>query len=214
MQLSGEKTRARARDGPAIPSRNRAWSPAKSTLVGSFSSSSLDPVGNREVAFGPPRYPSPGPGRAATRARLCNLSYAPTSRYAAHRTYFDTFMVRRSLRGLPGLPRRATMPACLFGHAGEGGVFLTPSRGCPLHDSSAKGMERCKEARRKTRRPPRHPEAYCLIVGGEAGRTDVLTLDLEDRKVALAVFGFEEEVRTFSRRGYQRPSEVNLDAYA
>lgn len=51
-----------------------------------------------------------------------------------------------------------------------------------------------------TTAPPRSPEAYWLIVGDEAGRTDALTLDLEGRRVALAVFGFEEEARIFSLR--------------
>lgn len=48
--------------------------------------------------------------------------------------------------------------------------------------------------------PPRPPEAYWLIVRDEAGWTDVLTLDLEDREEALAVFGLEEEARMFSLR--------------
>lgn len=48
--------------------------------------------------------------------------------------------------------------------------------------------------------PPRPPEAYWLIIRGEAGWTDVLTLDLEGQKEALAVFGFKEEAQMFSPR--------------
>lgn len=49
-----------------------------------------------------------------------------------------------------------------------------------------------------TTAPPRPPEAYWLIFGDKAGRADVLTLDLEGRREALAVFGVKEEARRFS----------------
>lgn len=59
-------------------------------------------------------------------------------------------------------------------------------------------MQRSATEDATTTAPPRPPEAYWLIVVGEVGRTDALTLDLEGRREALAVFGFEEEARIFS----------------
>ena len=45
---------------------------------------------------------------------------------------------------------------------------------------------------------PRPPAAYWLLVKDEAGRTEALTVGLEGRREALAVFGFEEEAGMFS----------------
>ena len=61
-------------------------------------------------------------------------------------------------------------------------------------------MQRSATEDATTTAAPSPPEGYWLIVGGEAGQTGVLTLDLEDRKEALAVFSSEEEARIFSLR--------------
>ncbi len=45
---------------------------------------------------------------------------------------------------------------------------------------------------------PTSPQAYWLLAGGEAGRTEMLTVDLDGLGGALAVFGFEEEAEMFS----------------
>lgn len=45
---------------------------------------------------------------------------------------------------------------------------------------------------------PTSPQAYWLLARGEAGRTKMLTVDLDGLGGALAVFGFEEEAEMFS----------------
>ena len=45
---------------------------------------------------------------------------------------------------------------------------------------------------------PTSPQAYWLLARGEAGRTEMLTVDLDGLGGALAVFGFEEEAEMFS----------------
>lgn len=58
---------------------------------------------------------------------------------------------------------------------------------------------------------PRPPDAYWLLVRSEAGRTEALTVDLDGRGEALAVFSFEEEVGLFSlwaSGGEWRPRET------
>jgi hypothetical protein len=45
---------------------------------------------------------------------------------------------------------------------------------------------------------PTSPRVYWLLVRGEAGRTEMLTMDLDGLGGALAVFGFEEEAEMFS----------------
>jgi len=42
------------------------------------------------------------------------------------------------------------------------------------------------------------PRVYWLLARGEAGRTEMLTVDLDGLGGALAVFGFEEEAEMFS----------------
>jgi hypothetical protein len=42
------------------------------------------------------------------------------------------------------------------------------------------------------------PRVYWLLARSEAGRTEMLTVDLDDLGEALAVFGFEEEAEMFS----------------
>jgi len=45
---------------------------------------------------------------------------------------------------------------------------------------------------------PIQPRVYWLLARSEAGRTEMLTVDLDDLGEALAVFGFEEEAEMFS----------------
>lgn len=45
---------------------------------------------------------------------------------------------------------------------------------------------------------PRPPDSYWLLVNNETGRMEVLTMDLDGRGEALAVFGFEEEAGMFA----------------
>ena len=45
---------------------------------------------------------------------------------------------------------------------------------------------------------PTSPQVYWLLARSEAGRTEMLTVDLDGREGALAVFGFEEEAEMFS----------------
>jgi hypothetical protein len=45
---------------------------------------------------------------------------------------------------------------------------------------------------------PTPPRVYWLLARGEAGRTEMLTVDLDGRGGALAVFGFEDEAEMFS----------------
>ena len=45
---------------------------------------------------------------------------------------------------------------------------------------------------------PTSPRAYWLLARGEAGRTEMLTVDLDGLGGALAIFGFEEEAEMFS----------------
>ncbi len=46
--------------------------------------------------------------------------------------------------------------------------------------------------------PRTQPRVYWLLARSEAGRTAMLTVDLDGREGALAVFGFEEEAEMFS----------------
>lgn len=53
----------------------------------------------------------------------------------------------------------------------------------------------------RTARPPNLATSYWLIEKYEAGRTEVLTVDLESGREALPVFSWAEEARMFLRLG-------------
>ncbi len=81
---------------------------------------------------------------------------------------------------------------------GTGAVGRVPDSLIWLH--SPRSDEEGKAAiSNSTMTPPVRPlEAYWLIVKSEVGRKEVLTVGLDGRGGALAVFGFEEEAEMFS----------------